>query len=94
MGSFYRSRHELVLVFRHGSDSYDNNVQLGRVGRNRSNVREYHGITSSFGRATEEGNLLALHPTSSRSRWWRMRSSTARLAVISCSIASSAAAPA
>ncbi len=28
-----------------------------------SNVREFHGITSSFGRATEEGNLLALHPT-------------------------------
>ena len=50
-------------MFRHGSASHRNNVQFGRFGRNRSNVREYHGITSSFGRATEEGNLLALHPT-------------------------------
>ena len=63
MGSFHRSRHELVFLFRHGSASHRNNVQFGRFGRNRSNVREYHGITSSFGRATEEGNLLALHPT-------------------------------
>lgn len=38
MGSFYRTRHELVLVFRNGKGSHRNNVQLGRFGRNRTNV--------------------------------------------------------
>ena len=66
MGSFYGGRLELVFVFRHGSASHRNNVQLGWLGRNRSNVREFHGITSSFGRATNAGNLLALHPTVKR----------------------------
>jgi DNA modification methylase len=62
MGSFYRSRHELVLVFKQGGGSHRNNVQLGRFGRNRTNVWEYPGA-NSLGRGTEEGNLLALHPT-------------------------------
>jgi ParB-like chromosome segregation protein Spo0J len=38
MGSFYRSRHELVFVFRHGRARHRNNVQLGQFGRNRINV--------------------------------------------------------
>jgi hypothetical protein len=38
MGSLYRSRHELILVFKHGTAPRINNVQLGRHGRNRSNV--------------------------------------------------------
>jgi DNA modification methylase len=62
MGSFYRSRHELVFVFKHGTAAHRNNVQLGQFGRNRTNVWEYPGI-SSFGRSGEEGNLLASHPT-------------------------------
>ena len=62
MGSFYRSQHELVLVFQHGKGPHQNHVQLGRHGRYRSNVWKYAGV-NSFGRATEEGNLLALHPT-------------------------------
>ncbi len=62
MGSFYRSQHELVFVFENGTKSYRNNVQLGRFGRSRSNVWHYPGV-NSFARATEEGNLLALHPT-------------------------------
>jgi DNA modification methylase len=62
MGSFYRSRHELVFVFKHGHASHRNNVQLGQFGRNRTNVWEYPGI-ASFGRSGEEGNLLAAHPT-------------------------------
>ncbi|MBV9200511.1 MAG: DNA methylase N-4, partial [Alphaproteobacteria bacterium] len=62
MGSLYRSQHELVFVFKHGSHEHRNNVQLGRFGRNRSNVWRYPG-GNSFGRCTEEGNLLALHPT-------------------------------
>lgn len=62
MGSLYRSRHELVFVFKQGRGSHRNNVQLGQFGRYRSNVWEYAGV-NSFGRSTEEGNLLELHPT-------------------------------
>jgi DNA modification methylase len=62
LGSFYRSQHELVFVFRHGEGPHRNNVQLGQYGRCRSNVWNYPS-PSSFGRATEEGNLAALHPT-------------------------------
>jgi 16S rRNA G966 N2-methylase RsmD len=62
MGSLYRSQHELVFVFKHGRNGHRNNVQLGRFGRNRSNVWHYRGA-NSFGRCGAEGNLLALHPT-------------------------------
>src|SRR6516225_5914096 len=62
MGSFYRSQHELVLVFKQRGGAHRNNVQLGRFGRNRSNVWCYPGA-NSFARHGEEGNLLALHPT-------------------------------
>jgi DNA modification methylase len=62
MGSLYRSRHELVFVFKSGKDSHRNNVQLGKFGRYRSNVWNYPGA-NSFARAGSEGNLLALHPT-------------------------------
>ena len=62
MGSLYRSQHELVFVFKHGHASHRNNVQLGQYGRHRSNVWNYPGI-NSFGRGSDEGNLLAIHPT-------------------------------
>lgn len=62
MGSLYRSQHELVCVFRNGRGSHRNNVQLGKYGRNRTNLWTYPGI-NNFGRAGEEGNLLHLHPT-------------------------------
>jgi DNA modification methylase len=62
MGSFYRSQHELVFVFKHGRNEHRNNVQLGRFGRNRTNIWLYPGA-NSFARCGEEGNLLALHPT-------------------------------
>jgi DNA modification methylase len=62
MGSLYRSQHELVFVFKHGRHEHRNNVQLGRFGRNRSNVWRYPG-GNSFGRSGAEGNLSALHPT-------------------------------
>jgi len=62
LGSFYRSQHELVFVFKRGRLSHRNNVQLGRYGRNRTNVWTYP-CANSFSRAGEEGNLLALHPT-------------------------------
>src|SRR5260370_1344493 len=62
MGSLYRSQHELIFVFKTGSGPHRNNVQLGRFGRNRSNVWRYPRV-NSFSHKTEEGNLLALHPT-------------------------------
>jgi hypothetical protein len=62
MGSFYRSQHELVFVFRNGKASHRNNVQLGKFGRNRTNVWQYPGV-NTLSRQSEEGNLLALHPT-------------------------------
>jgi len=62
MGSFYRSRHELVFVFRNGKGKHRNNIQLGQYGRNRTNVWEYAGI-NTLSKVGEEGNLLALHPT-------------------------------
>ena len=62
MGSLYRSQHELVFVFKNGRNGHRNNVQLGRFGRNRTNVWHYPGV-NSFARCGEEGNLLALHPT-------------------------------
>jgi DNA modification methylase len=62
MGAFYRSQHELVLVFKNGRGRYRNNVQLGKHGRNRTNVWNYP-CARSFSRASDEGNLLALHPT-------------------------------
>ena len=62
MGSFYRSRHELVFVFRNGEGKHRNNIQLGQYGRNRTNVWEYPSI-NTISKSGEEGNLLALHPT-------------------------------
>ena len=62
MGSFYRSQHELIFVFRNGEDSHRNNVQLGRYGRNRTNVWNYPSVNTISAQGGE-GNLLAVHPT-------------------------------
>jgi DNA modification methylase len=62
MGSFYRSQHELVYVYRTRGGRHRNNVQLGKFGRNRTNVWQYPNA-STFSKNGEEGNLLALHPT-------------------------------
>jgi len=63
MGSLYRSQHELIFVFKHGTAPHRNNVELGRHGRYRSNVWKYP-CANTFSKHGEEGNnLLALHPT-------------------------------
>jgi hypothetical protein len=62
MGSFYRSAHELVFLFKNGTGSHRNNVQLGKFGRYRTNVWNYPGA-NTFPRSESESNLLALHPT-------------------------------
>ena len=61
MGSLYRSQHELALIYKNGNASHQNNVQLGRFGRYRTNVWQYGGIQTM--RHGEEGDLLAMHPT-------------------------------
>jgi len=59
-GSFYRSQHELIAVFRVGKEAHLNNIELGRHGRSRSNVWHYAGInTFRAGRLDE----LKSHPT-------------------------------
>jgi DNA modification methylase len=62
MGAFYRSAHELVWVFKNGRTAHRNNVQLGRYGRNRTNVWTYPGV-NGFARKGQERNLQTLHPT-------------------------------
>jgi len=61
-GSFYRSRHELIFVFKNGKGKHRNNVQLGQFGRYRTNVWEYPGA-NTLSHNTDEGRLHALHPT-------------------------------
>ena len=60
LGSLYRSKHELVFVFKQGTAPHINNVELGRFGRNRTNVWDYPGVNS-----LHQGRLddLAMHPT-------------------------------
>jgi DNA modification methylase len=60
MGSLYRSQHELICVFKVGSASHTNNVELGRHGRNRSNLWTYRGMNSFGG---DRNMLIASHPT-------------------------------
>jgi hypothetical protein len=60
MGSLYRSQHELICVFKAGASNHINNVELGRHGRNRSNLWTYRGL-NSFG--ADRNELLTSHPT-------------------------------
>lgn len=59
MGSLYRSQHELVFLFKSGTNPHVNNVELGKHGRYRTNVWSYPGV-NSFG---DQQSDLALHPT-------------------------------
>ena len=60
MGSFYRSQHELVFVFKRGDAPHINNFELGQHGRYRTNVWTYPGVNTFKGKGYQ---LLALHPT-------------------------------
>jgi DNA modification methylase len=60
MGSFYRSRHELIFAFKNGAATHLNSFELGQHGRYRTNVWEYRGVnTLKTGRLDEH----TLHPT-------------------------------
>jgi DNA modification methylase len=60
MGTFYRSQHELVYVFKKGDAPHINNFELGQHGRYRTNVWQYPGVNTFKGKGYE---LLKLHPT-------------------------------
>lgn len=58
MGSFFRSQHELVFVWKVGTDPHLNTVELGKNGRYRTNVWTYRGASK-----TGANSDLAMHPT-------------------------------
>lgn len=60
MGTFYRSRHELIFAFKNGTAPHLNSFELGQHGRYRTNVWEYKGANTFKAGRQEE---LALHPT-------------------------------
>ena len=60
MGSFYRSQHELIFVWKNGRGKHINNVELGRHGRNRTNVWTYSGANAF---SPDRLDDLAMHPT-------------------------------
>lgn len=60
MGTFYRSRHELIFAFKKCQGPHINNFELGQHGRYRTNVWQYRGVNTMRAGRMEE---LALHPT-------------------------------
>jgi len=60
MGTFYRSKHELVLVFKKGTAAHINNFELGQHGRHRTNVWDYAGVNTLKPDRMAE---LKMHPT-------------------------------
>jgi len=60
MGTFYRSRHELIFAFKVGGAAHINSFELGQHGRYRTNVWEYRGVNS---RHSDRMDELAMHPT-------------------------------
>lgn len=59
-GTFYRSKHELVAVFKNGASPHINNFGLGASGRYRTNVLDYPGVDGLH--PARRGDL-DLHPT-------------------------------
>jgi DNA modification methylase len=59
MGSFYRSQHELIYIFKNGMVPHINNFNLGEKGRYRTNVWNYPGVNTS----PERRASLGMHPT-------------------------------
>ena len=60
LGTFYRSRHELIFAFKHGTAPHINTFELGQFGRYHTNVWQYRGVNTLRPGRMEE---LALHPT-------------------------------
>ena len=60
LGSFYRSKHELIFVWKRGVEPNINNFELGQHGRHRTNVWDYEGVNTFRADRMDE---LKLHPT-------------------------------
>ncbi len=60
MGAFYRSKHEIICVYKNGTAKHTNNFGLGENGRYRTNVWDYPGVNSLKGNRRQD---LELHPT-------------------------------
>lgn len=60
MGTFYRSQHELIFVYKNGRGKHINNFELGQTGRYRTNVWQYAGMNSVGNKERDE---LEEHPT-------------------------------
>jgi DNA modification methylase len=60
MGTFYRSRHELIFAFKSGTAPHINSFELGQHGRYRTNDWQYRGMNSLSANRQKE---LGLHPT-------------------------------
>ena len=60
MGAFYRSKHELIFVFKMGTAEHTNSFGLGDTGRDRTNIWDHAGISSMTSSRADE---LAMHPT-------------------------------
>ncbi|MFN5822034.1 MAG: DNA modification methylase [Novosphingobium sp.] len=60
MGTPYRSAHEFVVIFRKGPKLAVNNIQLGKHGRDRTNVWSYPGANQPGSSANK---ALEHHPT-------------------------------
>lgn len=60
LGTFYRSKHELIFIFKNGNAPHVNNFRLGEMGRHRSNVWDFPGMSSPG--ASRQADL-ADHPT-------------------------------
>jgi DNA modification methylase len=60
MGSFFRSKHELIFVFKNGTAKHINNFELGQNGRYRTNVWDYPGQNTFHKDRADE---LSMHPT-------------------------------
>ena len=58
MGSFYRSKHELIYVFKYGKGKHINNINLGKDGRYRTNVWDYPAASK-----TGDNSDVSIHPT-------------------------------
>ena len=59
MGTFHRSKHELMFAFKHGTAPHINSFELGQHGRYRTNVWQYRGVNT-----LKAGRLDARrHPT-------------------------------
>jgi DNA modification methylase len=59
-GSFYRSKHETIAVYKNGDAHHINNFRLGATGRHRSNVLDYPGVNTFNPNRRRD---LELHPT-------------------------------